>query len=342
MPTFSVGIVGATGAVGLEIVAVLSRRDFPVTELVLFASNRSAGKTIATPYGVLTVKEFTVGRAREMDIVFLAVSEAFALEHAPLLTTRGAVVIDNSSAFRYKRGYPLCIPEINPHVTCGSQLISNPNCTTAIAAVVLWPLHQQFKLKKVIVSSYQASSGAGVKGMQELKDGVKEILSGNKCTSRVFPHPLAFNVVPHIDKFQENGYTREEMKVVWELVKIFGVEPGSIKISVTAVRVPTLRAHAEAITIETEEKISPEKARELLESCAGVKVVDNPKKSEYPMPANASKQFDVQVGRIRQSLIFGENGIDLFVCGDQLLKGAALNAVQVAETWSRNNSLNGK
>lgn len=330
----SIGIVGATGAVGRELIDVLACRKFPIQEITLYASKRSIGKTMVTPYGDLTIKEFTVDGVRKMDIVFLSVTKEFALAYAPLIAAPpgGAIVIDNSSAFRYTGGYPLCIPEINPGVVRGHRIIANPNCTTAIAAVVLWPLHKKYKLKKVIVSSYQASSGAGAKGMKELKDGVKQVLAGNRCPTNVFSHPLAFNVIPHIDTFQENGYTKEEMKVVWEIVKIFGLDPNSTKISCTAVRVPTLRAHAEAITVEMEEMVSPSDARELLRTCAGIHVVDDPKQLQYPMPILASKQFDVQVGRIRQSLVFGDRGLDLFVCGDQLLKGAALNAVQIAET----------
>jgi len=272
-----------------------------------------------------------------MDIVFLAVSSNFALEYAPLIAAKGgAIVIDNSSAFRYGAGYPLCIPEINPEVIRGTRIIANPNCTTAIAAVVLWPLHRKYKLKKIILSSYQASSGAGADGIRELKDGVAQVLAGKVCPTNVFSHPLAFNVIPHIDKFQENGYTKEEMKVVWETLKIFGLDSNNIKISCTAVRVPTIRAHAEAITIETEEIIPPGEARELLRTCAGVSVIDDPKQLQYPTPVVASEKFDVQVGRIRQSLVFGKNGLELFVCGDQLLKGAALNAVQIAECLSLN------
>jgi aspartate-semialdehyde dehydrogenase len=340
MSSLKIGICGATGAVGTTIISVLSRRNFPVNYapsgvcIRCFASKSSVGKTIGTPYGDIVIQEFTVDEARAMDIVFLAVSKEFALHYAPLIAAApgGAIVIDNSSAFRYEVEYPLCIPEINPEVARGSRIIANPNCTTAIAAVVLWPLHQKYKLKKIIVSSYQASSGAGAEGMEELKDGVKQVLAGNACTRNVFSHPLAFNVIPHIDTFLDNGYTKEEMKVAWETRKIFGIkEEEDVKISVTAVRVPTLRAHAEAITIETVETVDPGEARELLRTCAGVQVVDDPKKLEYPMPVNASTKFDVQVGRIRQSLVFGEHGLDLFVCGDQLLKGAALNAVQIAE-----------
>ena len=328
-----IGVVGATGAVGTEMVNVLSRRNFPVKTLKLFASKRSAGKKKVTPYGEITIEEFAVEKAREMDIVFLAVSGSFALEYArKICENDGPIVIDNSSAFRYDPDVSLVIPEVNPHMAKNQKLISNPNCTTAIAAVALWPIHKRYTLKKVIISSYQASSGAGAEGMEELRQGTQAILNDEKCPQKVFAHPLAFNVIPHIDRFLENDYTKEEMKVAWETRKIFGIDDEEeCKISVTAVRVPTLRAHAEAVTVETSLEISPSDVRELLQNAPGVDVVDNPAKLQYPMPLNASTKFNVECGRIRQSLVFGSKGLDLFVCGDQLLKGAALNAVQIAE-----------
>ena len=268
-----------------------------------------------------------------MDIVFLAVSGSFALEYArKICENDGPIVIDNSSAFRYDPDVSLVIPEVNPHMAKNQKLISNPNCTTAIAAVALWPIHKRYTLKKVIISSYQASSGAGAEGMEELRQGTQAILNDEKCPQKVFAHPLAFNVIPHIDRFLENDYTKEEMKVAWETRKIFGIDDEEeCKISVTAVRVPTLRAHAEAVTVETSLEISPSDVRELLRNVPGVDLVDNPTELKYPMPLNASTKFNVECGRIRQSLVFGNKGLDLFVCGDQLLKGAALNAVQIAE-----------
>ncbi len=325
---FQVGVVGATGAVGAEMIRMLHTRQFPVAELRLFASERSAGKTVATPFGEKEIELFSVELAKECDFVFLAVSGSFAKEYAPAISEK-AIVIDNSSAFRYDDAVPLIVPEINPEKAKGAQLIANPNCTTAILAVALWPLHQAYGVKKAIVSTYQAASGAGAEGMTELQTGIQEALTGKKVQHEVFAHPLPFNVIPHIDAFQDNAYTREEMKVVWETRKIFGEE--NMAISCTAVRVPTLRAHAEAITIETEKPIDPAAARELLANAPGVKVVDDPEKLEYPMPLNATEKDDVEVGRIRQSLVFGKHGLDFFICGDQLLKGAALNAVQIAE-----------
>ncbi|MCK5471887.1 aspartate-semialdehyde dehydrogenase [Candidatus Gracilibacteria bacterium] len=334
--SYKIGIIGATGAVGIEMVRVLKDREFPVAELHLFASERSAGKKLETPFGEIEIELFSVEAAREMDFVFMAVSGDFAKEFAPQIAHstssgqagQGAIVIDNSSAFRYDDAISLVVPEINPEVAKDSKLIANPNCTTAILAVALFPLYKNFGIKRVIVSTYQATSGAGAEGMAELENESKKYLAGEEIKNEIFAHPIPFNLIPHIDVFQDNGFTKEEMKVTWETRKIFGND--ELKISCTAVRIPTFRAHAEACTIETEKPITPEAAREILEKAPGVKVVDDPEKLEYPMPLNATKKYDVEVGRIRSSLVF-ENGLDFFVCGDQLLKGAALNAVQIAE-----------
>ncbi|MFT5431943.1 MAG: aspartate-semialdehyde dehydrogenase, partial [Myxococcota bacterium] len=209
-----------------------------------------------------------------------------------------------------------------------ASLIANPNCTTAIAAVALWPIHQRYGIKRVIISTYQASSGAGAPGMEELENGVRAWTRGENAEAKTFQHPLHFNVIPHIDSFQDNGYTREEMKVAWETRKIFGAP--DLLISCTAVRIPTFRAHAEAITIETIEPIDAAGARAALEAAAGVEVIDDPANNRYPMPLTASGKYAVEAGRIRANPVFGDHGLDLFVCGDQLLKGAALNAVQIA------------
>ncbi|RHY04489.1 hypothetical protein DYB30_001386 [Aphanomyces astaci] len=325
-----VGIIGATGAVGKEVLSVLFDRKFALTSVHLFASERSAGKTVETPYGPLVVRLFSVDAAREMDYVFLAVSGTFALEHAEAIAAPGgAIVIDNSSAFRMESHVPLVVPEINGNTIGDRRLIANPNCTTAVAAVALWPLHCHFTIEKMIVSTYQAASGAGIEGMNELIESTKASLSGAAPSHAVFAHPLAFNVIPHIDAFQPNGYTKEEMKVTWETNKIFG--ESSIRISCTAVRIPILRAHSEAITIQTRRPISPDAARELLRQADGVDVVDDPAATAYPMPLNATAKYNVEVGRIRQSIVFDEHGLDLFVSGDQLLRGAALNAVLIAE-----------
>jgi aspartate-semialdehyde dehydrogenase len=323
-----VGVVGATGAVGSELVKVLHDRKFPLAELRLFASERSADRTLETQFGALSVRKFELDAARHCDIVFLCVSGDFAREYARRLAER-ALVIDHSSALRLLPDVPLVIPEINAEAARGHRLIANPNCTMAVAAMALWPLHRAFGLKKVIVASYQAASGGGAVGFSVLVAGARDYLADRPVPHKVFAHPLAFNVIPQIDRLHENGYTVEEMKVCWEMRKVFG-EP-DLPVSCTAVRVPTLRAHAEAITIETAQEVTPEAARAVLAKAAGVRLVDDPAEHAYPMPITASERYDVDVGRIRTNLIFGPHGLDLFVCGDQLLKGAALNAVQIAE-----------
>lgn len=328
MAEYSVGVIGATGAVGVEMINVLKDRNFPVSELTLFASERSAGKTVETAFGPKTIELFSVEATAKCDFVFMAVSGDFSLEYAEKIA-ENAVVIDNSSAWRMNDNVPLIVPEINGELAKGAKLIANPNCTTAIAAVALWPLHKAFGLKKVIVSTYQAASGAGAPGMEELKEGIAAGLRGEEVKNEVFAHPLPYNVIPHIDKFQDNLYTKEEMKVAWETRKIFG-EP-DLPVSCTAVRIPTLRAHSEAIVVETEKVVDRQSALDVLATAPGVKVVDAPKRNEYPMPINATEQYDVEVGRVRNNLIFGDHGLEFFVCGDQLLKGAALNAVQIAE-----------
>ncbi|KAG7338700.1 aspartate-semialdehyde dehydrogenase [Nitzschia inconspicua] len=341
--SYTVGIVGATGAVGKEIRQVLENRNqLPVDKLRIFGSSRSAGTTIDTEsYGSVTVELFDVDKARECDVVFLAVDGDFALEHAEKIAAGpdGAVVIDNSSAFRYKPEIPLVVPEINGEETKKSKLIANPNCTTAIGLMALWPLIKAFGVKRVIMSTYQASSGAGQPGMDELQEGTRAYLNGEKnIQNKIFAHPLPFNVIPQIDKFQENGYTKEEMKVTWESRKICRLSD-DIPISCSAVRIPTIRAHSEVIVLETEEPVDLKKARQVLEDAPGVKVVDNPDKLEYPMPLTATGQYDVEVGRLRKSIAFGDNGLEFFVCGDQLLRGAALNAVLVAEAMDKNGAL---
>ncbi|MBI3452220.1 MAG: aspartate-semialdehyde dehydrogenase [Rhodospirillales bacterium] len=325
-----VAIVGATGAVGREMVKVLHARRFPAREVALFASERSAGKTVATPYGDKPLLPFTLEAMRGMDFVLMAVSGDFAKAHAPAIAAQGAIVIDNSSAFRLDPAVPLVVPEINAAAAHGHRLIANPNCTTAILLIALYPLYRKFGLRRVIVSTYQAASGAGAPGMQELEDGVRAWAAGEPVVNREFKYPLPFNLIPHIDPFQDNGYTREEMKVVWESRKI--MDAPDLPISCTSVRIPIFRVHAESVTVETVEKITPDAARAVLGAAPGVKLVDDPAQFRYPMPLTATARDEVEVGRIRQSLVFGEYGLDFFVCGDQLLKGAALNAVQIAET----------
>jgi aspartate-semialdehyde dehydrogenase len=325
-----VGVIGATGAVGKELVEVLAKRRFPVTELRLFASTRSAGTKQKTPWGDITIEAYSLDAARGLDLALLAVSGEFAKAHARALAAAGVAVVDNSSALRLEDDVPLVVPEVNAAAIGGGRLIANPNCTTAILVVALEPLRQAFGLKRVIVSTYQAASGAGAEGMAELERETRRVLvEGGPAGHEVFAHPLAFNVIPQIDSFQPNGYTREEMKVAWESRKIMGLP--DLLISCTAVRIPTFRVHAEAVTIETERPVTPEAARAVLAKAPGIKVVDDPAAQRYPMPITATGQDDVEAGRIRANPVFGDCGLDLFLCGDQLLKGAALNAVQIAE-----------
>ncbi|WP_117236716.1 aspartate-semialdehyde dehydrogenase [Thermus sediminis] len=332
MRELRVAVVGATGAVGREILKVLEARRFPLKELRLYASPRSAGVRLPFMGEEIPVEPLPEGPLG-VDLVLASAGGALSKAKAPIWAEGGALVVDNSSAFRYEPWVPLVVPEVNREkIFTHRGLIANPNCTTAILAMALWPLHRAFRARRVIVATYQAASGAGAKGMEELRHEAHRFLHGEAPKAEVFPHPLPFNVIPQIDAFQENGYTREEMKVVWETHKIFG--DSSIRISATAVRVPTLRAHAEAVSVEFAEPVTPEAAREVLKSAPGVELVDEPEERRYPMPLTASGKWEVEVGRVRKSLAF-ENGLDFFVVGDQLLKGAALNAVQIAEEWLR-------
>ncbi len=324
-----VGIFGATGMVGKELLKVLFDRAFPIEQLRLYASERSVGKQIETPKGVITVENADTANFSELDMAYFAIGGGWPKQYAPKAVDAGCVVIDNSSTFRYVDEVPLVIPEINPDAAAGAKLIANPNCTTAIAAIPLWQIYKNFGLKKAIISTYQATSGAGNGGMEELEQETRKALSGEEPGCNIFAHPIVFNVIPHIDTFQDNQYTREEMKVVWETRKIFN-DP-DIPISCTCVRIPTMRAHSESIVVETEKKVTPAEVREIFEQTAGIVVKDDIANNVYPMPLTASTKYDVEVGRIRTNLIYGDHGLEFFVCGDQILKGAALNAVQIGE-----------
>ena len=324
-----VGIFGATGMVGRELWKVLSDRKFPIEKLKLYASERSVGKVLETPTGEFTVENANTADFSELDIAFFAIGGGWPKKNASKAVDAGCFVIDNSSTFRYDDNVPLIIPEINPGAIGDSKLIANPNCTTAIAAIPLWQIYKKFGLKKVIISTYQATSGAGNGGMQELENETRKVLNGEEADCEIFAHPIAFNVIPHIDSFQENQYTREEMKVVWETRKIF--DDQNIPISCTCVRIPTMRAHSESIVVETKKEIKPEEIRNIFEKTEGIILKDDIENNIYPMPLTSSTKYDVEVGRIRQNLIFGKYGLEFFVSGDQILKGAALNAVQIGE-----------
>ncbi len=338
----NVVIVGATGAVGVEMIDCLHKLNFPVGKLRLVASERSAGKVAKTPFGEVVIETISEKVFEESDIALFSAGGDISKEWRERVVNAGCLMVDNSSAFRYDDDVPLVVPQINAAAAYKHNgVIANPNCTTAIAAVVLYPLYKAFGIKKAIFSTYQATSGAGAKGMQELIDQTKEVLekSGGdldgvrqcQVTPHFFAHQIAFNLIPHIDKFQENGYTKEEMKVAWETRKIFGDD--SLSISCTCVRIPTLRAHSESIVIETVQPVSVNEALHVLHGAEGVEVVDDVLNNSYPMPVSASGKFAVEVGRLRQNLVFGDHGLEFFVCGDQLLRGAALNAVEIAKLF---------
>lgn len=332
MKKYAVAVVGATGAVGHELINGLDERNFPLSELRLLASSRSKGKIISFRGEDLVVNECTADSFQGIDIVLFAggsQSKQFALD----AVKAGAVVIDNSSAFRMDPEVPLVVPEVNPEdVRWHKGLIANPNCSTIQMVVALKPLHDEAKIKRIIVSTYQAVSGAGKEGMAALEQEVKEYAASGKdpkfLTPSAFPYPIAFNCIPQIDSFLEDGYTKEEMKMVNETRKMF--HDDTIAINATTVRVPVFRSHSESITIETEKPLSPERAKELLASAPGVVLQDHPENKEYPMPIFSAGTNEVYVGRIRKD-ISSANGLSLWVVADQIRKGAATNAIQIAE-----------
>ena len=325
----NIAIVGATGAVGVEILRVLERRNFPVAGLKLLASKRSVGKTLEFRGKPCKVEELTADAFKGVDIAFFSAGATRSREFVPAAKAAGAVVIDNSSAFRMDPNTPLVVPEVNPgDLRRHKGVIANPNCTAAILAVAVWPIHQAVGVRRIIVSTYQAASGAGAAAMRELEDQTHEYAEGKEITKSVFPHQIAFNVFSHNTKMAANGYNEEENKVVEETRKMFHAP--DLAIQPTCIRVPVLRAHAEAITLELDAPMSPEEARELLGRAPGIKIVDDAEANHFPMPLEASGDLEVHVGRIRRDLS-NPNGLVLFVAGDQLLKGAAWNAVQIAE-----------
>jgi len=326
-----VAVVGATGAVGTEMLKTLEKRNFPVDALLAFASSRSAGKTLHFTGEKIVIEELTADcfKGEDIDIALFSAGAGRSKEFAPAAVAAGAVVVDNSSAFRMDEGVPLVVPEVNPEdIKEHKGIIANPNCSTIQMVVALKPIADAAGLKRVVVSTYQAVSGAGQAAMDECVTQTKEHLEGKQVNVEKFAHQIAFNIIPHIDVFQENGYTREELKMVLETQKIMHLP--DLLVSATAVRVPVLRAHSESITVTTSKKLTAAQARELLEKAEGVVVRDNPEKNEYPMPLMVSGEYPVYVGRIRED-ISQENGLVFWCVADQLLKGAALNAVQIAE-----------
>ncbi len=326
---YTVAIVGATGAVGVEMIKVLERRQFPVGKLKLLASARSAGKTLPFKGAPVTVEELTKDSFAGVDIALFSAGSGISRKFAPLAVQAGAIVVDNSSEFRMDLSVPLVVPEINPEdvkLNCG--IIANPNCTTAITLMALAPLHRAFGVKRVIASSYQAVSGTGAQAIEELKNQVEAITAGLPVEKNVYPHQIAFNVLPHVDAFLDTGYTKEEMKMQNEARRIMHLP--EFKASVTCVRVPVYRAHSISVNAEFERPVSVEQAREVLAKAPGLQLVDDPATNSYPLPLYVAEQDDCQAGRIRIDCAL-ENGLAFWVAGDQLLKGAALNAVQIAE-----------
>ena len=324
-----VAVVGATGAVGIEMIKTLEKRNFPVGKLTLLASARSAGKRLKFRGQEHSVSELTRDSFKGVDIALFSAGGSISKEFAPIAAKAGCVVIDNSSAFRMDESVPLVIPEINPNdVKKHKNIIANPNCTTAITLMALYPLHEAFTVKRIFASSYQAVSGTGAKAIEELERQVEQVVSGKPVTKEVYPHQIAFNVLPHVDSFLPTGYTKEEMKMENEGRKI--MHHPAFRASVTCVRVPVYRAHSVAVSAEFDKPVSVEAARKVLSKAPGIDLVDSPEKTEYPLPLYVAEKYNCQVGRIRKDCAL-DNGLAFWVSGDQLLKGAALNAVQIAE-----------
>jgi aspartate-semialdehyde dehydrogenase len=328
---YAVAVAGATGAVGLEMIKTLEQRKFPVGSVKLLASERSVGKELRFNGEPVKVEQLTKDSFKGIQIALFSAGAGRSLEFAPAAAASGAVVVDNSSAFRMDPEIPLVVPEVNPHAIAQYPkrgIIANPNCSTIQMVVALKPIHDAVRIKRIVVSTYQAVSGTGLKAIDELLSQTRALLASQKVEKKVYPHQIAFNCLPHIDSFLDNGYTKEEMKMVNETRKI--MEDPTIRVTATTVRVPVLHSHSESVNIETEKKITPREVREILSRAAGVKVVDNPGINEYPLAIHAAGRDETFVGRIREDESIA-NGINLWVVSDNVRKGAALNAVQIAE-----------
>jgi aspartate-semialdehyde dehydrogenase len=322
-------VVGATGAVGQEMLKVLAERDFPVKELICLADPREAGTKIEFKGETFTVQAAGPEQFKRSDLALFAVGTEISKSLAGMAVENNCVVIDNSYAFRMDEGVPLVVPEVNSDdVDWHKGIIANPNCSTIIMVVAINPIFQAAGLKRVIVSTYQAVSGAGIAGLHELEEASRNYLQGKEYAPQVFQHPIAFNLIPHIDVFAEQGYTREEMKMVYETRKI--MHAPALKITATTVRVPVFRSHSESIFLETDRSITPDEARNILAGAPGIIVQDDPDNNQYPMPLYSSNSDDVYVGRIRKDISV-DNGLALWVAADQIRKGAATNAIQIAE-----------
>lgn len=324
-----VAVVGATGAVGREMLKTLHERNFPAAEVRAFASARSAGNTVEFGDKELTVQTLTKDVFEGVDIAIFSAGGSTSSKFSPYAAHAGCVVVDNSAAWRMDERCPLVVPEVNPQaLEKHNGIIANPNCSTIQMLVVLKPLHDAAKIKRVVVSTYQAVSGTGQKGIRELETQVLDLFNNRDVKKEVYPYQIAFNVLPHIDVFLENDYTKEEMKMVNETVKI--LDDPSVKVTATCARVPVFFCHAESVNIETEKKITPKEARIMLSQAPGVKVLDNPRELLYPMPAYHIGEDPTYVGRIREDETIA-NGLNMWIVADNVRKGAALNAVQIAE-----------
>lgn len=329
MRGYNVAVVGATGAVGREMLKVLQQRNFPVANLRVMASARSKGTVLDFAGEKLVVEDLAEASFRGVEIALFSAGASRSLEFAPKAAADGAVVIDNSSAFRMQPDVPLVVPEVNPEdVFTHRGIIANPNCSTIQMVVVLNPIHRKVRIKRIVVSTYQAVSGTGAKAIFELEEQLRSWAAGQPLSWKVYPHQIAFNVLPHIDAFSEGGYTKEEWKMVNETRKI--MHDDTIRVSATCVRVPVWNCHSESVNIETEAEITPEEARTLLKEAPGVKVVDDPERNLYPLAIDVSGRDEVFVGRIRKDFSV-EHGLNMWIVADNLRKGAALNAVQIAE-----------
>lgn len=338
--SYRVAILGATGAVGTELLELLESRNFPVAELKLLASPRSAGKTMSFKGEDLVIEQASDRSFDNIDLVLSSAGGSISKALAPLAVKAGAVVIDNSSAFRADPQVPLVVPEVNPEALVNHQgIIANPNCTTILMAVAVYPLYKARKIKRIVAATYQSASGAGAMAMEEVLNQTQEIIQGKSPTPQIFPYPLAFNLFPHNSPMTANGYCEEEMKMVNETRKIFNAP--QLRVTATCIRVPVLRAHSEAINLEFESPISATEAKAILSQSRGVKVVEDWTANYFPMPIDATGIDDVLVGRIREDISL-ECGLELWLCGDQIRKGAALNAVQIAELLVEKNLLSAK
>ncbi len=328
---YNVAVVGATGAVGNEMVSILEERNFPINKLKLLASPRGAGTKIEFRGESYMVEILDENSFDGIDIGLFSAGGSVSEKFAPIAAKAGCVVIDNTSAFRMDPQVPLVVPEVNAHAISqyrNKNIIANPNCSTIQMVVVLKPIHDVARIKRVVVSTYQAVSGTGKRAIQELENQVLAIYNQQEIKKEVYPHQIAFNCLPHIDVFFDNGYTKEEMKMVNETKKI--MEDDSIRVTATTVRVPVFYGHSESVNIETEKKITANEVREILSKAPGVVVVDNPKKFEYPLPIYAAGRDETFVGRIREDESI-PNGINMWIVADNIRKGAALNAIQIAE-----------